>query len=212
MPRIINVTNGVPLYAENNLPFGDDLPLLCESMELLKSIKGKIITDILKLYNWEPSEYLNKPFNIPVNQLFKRALGPVFFVLENELCVGFYSSSLNQSVLVWREDLPLRFDVLAEKFQYIVEKGSLIDCRNKHFGDVQFANVIGRKITRLTIFKTSEPKTIPYRTERGLLVGLDNGTDFLISKGLQEKSSDFILMFDEKIRASLKDIITPIEV
>ncbi|BBB61941.1 hypothetical protein UNDKW_3668 [Undibacterium sp. KW1] len=211
MRRIISEKNGVTLFAENKLPFGDDLPLLCDSIDLLKKLKSKKIIDILKLYKEHPSTYLCAPYNIPENKLFKRGSGPIFFLLESEICVGFYASSLNSSVLVWQENLPLTFDILEKKFAYIINSGCLVSCQDMRFGDPQCANIIGKRIDRLTIYKTSEPRNLNYRNERGLLVTLDDETDFLISKGLQKKC-DFTLMSDDKIKDSLKDFITTIEV
>ncbi|MBC3907876.1 hypothetical protein [Undibacterium umbellatum] len=211
MPRIISEKNGFTLFAENKLPFGDNLPLLCDSMDLLKKLKSKKIVDIFKLYIEHPSNYLYGPYNIPENKLFKHGSGPIFFVLESEVCVGFYASSLNSSVLVWQENLPLVFGLLEKKFAHLLNSGCLVSCQDLRFGDYQCANVLGRRIDQLTIYKTSEPRNNNYRNERGLLVTLDDKTDFLISKGLQE-NCDFSLMSDEKIRNSLNGYLTAIEV
>lgn len=211
MRRTISKENGVYLLAENRLPFGDNLPLLRDSMDLLRELKDKKIVSILKLYDRPPSWYAAKDFGFPPSQLFKHAGGPVFFIFEPDICIGFYGSDFNDSVLVWRENLPPTYDYLEKKFALIIESGSLIDCKDEHFGDAQCANVLGRRIKHLTIFKTVETDIITVRNERGLLVGLDDGTEFLISKKLQ-KNCDFTLMSSERVRKSLEPFMKLIEV
>lgn len=82
MPRIISEINGVTIFAEKQLPFGDALPFLFDSMDMLKKMKGKKIIDIFKLYDRAPSWYLAKQFIFPSDQLFKHAGGPVLLRLQ----------------------------------------------------------------------------------------------------------------------------------
>ena len=105
----------------------------------------------------------------------------------------------------------MRYDILERKFNHILKSGCLVNCKEENFGDAECANVLGRKIEHLTIFKVLESNTINFRNERGLLVGLDDGAKFLISKTLQEKS-DLTLLSNEKISKSLESKIKLIEV
>lgn len=180
-------------------------------MDLLRELKDKKIVAILKLCSRPPSWYTKEDYGFPPSQLFKHAGGPVFFIFEPDICIGFYGSTLNSSVLVWREDFPPTYDYLEKKFDHIIESGSLIDCKDKHFGDAQCANVLGRRIKYLTIIKTVESDFTRVRNERGLIVGLYDGTEFLISKELQE-NCDFTLMSNEKVRKSLEPFLRLIEV
>ncbi|MCH8618768.1 hypothetical protein [Undibacterium sp. TS12] len=214
MPRVINEIDGVRLFAESRLPFGDDLPLLSDSIDLLKTLKNKKITDVFRFFDVEAHEYLNYPFEVPASEIFTSVSGVLFFLLDTKECIGFCQSTLNLSILVWQEKLPMEYDALAGKFRSSPTKefkGSLINYKNEKFGENKCANIIGKKIEHLTIYKVNEPGGRSARNERGLLIALEGDTEFLISMRMQENCS-FAFLREEKIKESLRDQIYAIEV
>jgi hypothetical protein len=123
--------------------------LRTKSPELLKGLKGCIITDLGKSLSWEPGDF-SRTFGIEKNKLFELGSGTLFIEFDEKRTFGFNGFTKKTSITVQEEIED--FLSIAKRSQYwISAKDLAYSCSN-------WSNLIGQKVETLEITKCDDGK------------------------------------------------------
>jgi hypothetical protein len=163
-----------------------------EAGDLLDKVKSESIVNIIRLLNWNPKEF-KETFDIQYMDFFELGYGPLYVGLESNETIGIASISKWNSLVIWQESEFLSQDSIIYKNNE--QEGQLyISCDDDVYSTKKWAKFIGKKIKTITLIKNKVQARIKMRDEVGLILGINDGEDLLLSRSLcSGLSRDFIL-------------------
>ncbi|UOD29981.1 hypothetical protein INH39_32290 [Massilia violaceinigra] len=171
--------------------YQDQQKIPSQSMDLLRRVKGRVITKFIKKLKWEPDDFL-KTFGLTENQIFEYGYGALFIELDAEMVIGLSCISKKISVSVFSAD--------AGQVEEELVAPAWINCSDKKYSKACWANVIGKRIDSLGIIKLHDSN---YEGDDGLyergIVFILNSGNFVFTHALADAGPmDTVVMeFDE---------------
>jgi hypothetical protein len=132
-----------------NIDFQQKGKLPTDSLELLKSLKGCIITGLGKSLSWEPGDF-SRTFGVEKDKLFELGSGILFIEFDGKRTFSFYGFTKKTSITVLEETED--YLSIKKRSQYWTSaKDSEYSCSN-------WTDLVGQKVEALEIAKYVDGK------------------------------------------------------
>ncbi|TMQ15664.1 MAG: hypothetical protein E6J90_05715 [Deltaproteobacteria bacterium] len=170
---------------------GESIP--SQLRELLLSIRNASIARLTR-YSWLAKEAAARGGDLPANLVFSGTSGPLIIALQSGPVIGVASQPSLISVTLWLER----------------EAGSdpdvhAVEADDPHFSRPEFAQMIGRRVTDISILVRDAQNALWESCPRevGVLLAIEDAPDLLLSHGLHDDSDDFSVLLREDVRSTL---------
>lgn len=174
------------------------------NLELLTSLVGATLTRLTR-YSWWPTEESDREENVSPADVFSLTAGPVLLGFDTGLILCFGSQPSLISVTMWKDDAGCTSGDL---------ELHAIDAGDPQHSRALFAQMVGRKVTRITLLKRA-PKNAKWEErprEVGLIIRFDGANDLVLAHGLHDDSDDFAVLVREQVKESLWSEMSEVDI
>jgi hypothetical protein len=159
-----------------------DRKIPSEAGNLLNKLKSENIVSMIRLLNYNPKEEKGR-FKLQYMDCFELGYGPLYIGLESNETIGIANISKWNSLVIWQESEFLSQDSIIYKNNEQDDQ-LYISCDDEVYSTKKWAKFIGKKIKTITLIKNKVQTRIQMRDEVGLILGINDGEDLLLSKSL----------------------------
>ncbi len=176
--------------------------ILTQKVSLLNSLKGKIITKMIR-YCWCAPQELVTTFDVKPSEVFSLDEGAILIHLDSGAQIAFHSEQSKNSVVVWIEKNKNGFtsnEPMEKDLDFYP-----IDALDLNYSNEQWGKIIGKKIVDMQIIKRT-PENSKYEelpNEVALLVIMETKDKFLLAHGLHNNSGDFAIITVDQIHPNV---------
>lgn len=191
--------------------FNEDLP--SNKIDDLKKMIGRKVKSIIHC-SQDTFDSFDEDglYSISKHDFFKLASGPVVFVLEGDLEIGFASSEKLNSIVTWTES---NGSERAEDYFRYDSDFVLIENSNEQYTRDRDRNLSGQIISSVQIMQfpppTSNYEGLP--NEMGVCIGFENDDHIIMSHRLVDSPDTFCITYLDAINpakldsSTVKDIV-----
>jgi hypothetical protein len=189
-----------------------DESILSEKLELIKNIKGSIISGLARYSLEEPEEVakeIEEQFHLSsfVSKIsvFRRTYGPLLLTLNSGMIIGFGSIESQGSVSVWIEK--------TSEGQYDSESSIMndddffpIDACDSTYSEKMIQELLGQKISSVKIIRNEELcSQMGVAAEVGLTLLFENNHEIIISHNISNNIDSFAIITRNEIRPEVSE-------
>jgi len=175
----------------------EDIP--SNMSDFLNSLVGRKLERLVR-YSWCSEDEAVDEFEIDKKDVFSLTAGPVLMYFEDGLVVGAASNPSLNSVILWVEKNE-DGDSISEPTE---SDDELFPVDAKSQGGF-WSHVLGQSMVALKIVHraANSAKMAELPNQVGLLIVLDDGSEFILSHGLHDNSDDFSVIKRDQISDEL---------
>jgi len=188
---------------------GENIPSL--SVDIMSILKKSAIKNAVR-YSWWPPKESTDECDIQDSDVFSYTEGPLLVYMESGEVVGFSSDESKNSIVVWLEK-----DADGNIHEEDIENDNElfpISYNEKSYSGGVWNTIAGRRIVKVTLIKRS-PQTVKYEdlpNEVGVLLTIENGSEFYLCHQLCGKSTNFSATDKNGLEEKLLDQLSFMEI
>ena len=169
--------------------------ILSNNMDLLNSLKGKIISRVVRYCYYTPDETI-ETYNVSPDEIFSGDEGPVLFHLDNGHQISFNADDSLNSITVF----PEKDETGYIDNEPLEQDGDFypIELTDSIYSKPVWQTIIGDKIIDFKIIKSKpiSAKHFDLPNEVGLLLYMEQGTKLILSHNIDKKYSNFSIILE----------------
>jgi hypothetical protein len=186
--------------------------ILSERLELIKDLKGSVISELVRYSLEEPEEIareIEEQFNISSSvsktSVFRRTYGPLLLTLESGMIIGFGSIESQGSVSIWIEKTSAgQFD--SESSIMSDDEYFPINANDLTYSEKIIQELPGQRVSSVKIIRNEELYAqMGVAAEVGLSLTFENNYEIIISHNISDNIDSFAIITRNEIRPEVRE-------